>query len=311
MRGWDQLLDGYMVEYGARGLSEENVKGVARTLERWGVWMKRCRPRPRLEQIDAPLIVRFMRSRTNFKAKATVYRTLSTLRGMGEYLVREGVWQANPMRWMKGPKVTPYSRLPLRLDRDQVEALWQAAAQVRGAHRRALWVTVLALLYGTGLRRGELVRLELGDWDREEGLLRIDGRKTGWERCVPVPELTYRCLEVYLPLRANELMRHGLDDHGALFTGIDGRPLSAEAISTGVHRIARRAGVPFRSLHQFRHSCASDLLEAGVSLPQVQQILGHRVICTTVRYTHIADPQRAAAMARHPINDWLSAAEAP
>ena len=92
------MLDGYMSEYAARGLSEESVKNVGRTLERWGAWMKRCRPRPKLEHIDAPLIARYMRSRTSFKAKATVYRTLSDLRGMGEYLVREGVWQANPMR---------------------------------------------------------------------------------------------------------------------------------------------------------------------------------------------------------------------
>ena len=55
--------------------------------------------------------------------------------------------------------------------------------------------------------------------------------------------------------------------------------------------------MPLVSLHQFRHSCASDLLEAGVHLAEVQRILGHQGIATTVRYTHIADPQRRAAMA--------------
>ena len=70
--------------------------------------------------------------------------------------------------------------------------------------------------------------------------------------------------------------------------------------------MARHAGVSLHSLHQFRHTCASDLLEAGVRLPEVQRILGHQGIATTVRYVHIADPQRRAAMARHPINDWLS-----
>lgn len=305
MRGWDQLLDGYMAEYGARGLSEENVRIVGRTLERWGSWMKRCRPRPKLEDVDAPLIARYMRSRSSFKAKSTVYRTLSTMRGMGDYLVRAGIWRANPMRWMKGPKVTPYSRLPARLDRGEVEALWKAAAEVRGAYRRVLWVTVLSLLYGTGLRRGEIARLQVGHWDREEGLLRIDGRKTGWERRVPVPELTYRCLETYLPLRANALMAGERAESMELLVGADGMALTPEAISVGVHRIARRARVDFRGVHQFRHTCASDLLEAGVSLPEVQRILGHRVISTTVRYTHIADPQRAAALALHPVNDWL------
>ncbi|NJD87710.1 MAG: hypothetical protein FIB05_06835 [Betaproteobacteria bacterium] len=311
MRGWDQLLDGYMAEYGARGLSEESVRHVGRALERWGSWLKHSRPRPKLEDVDAPMITRYMRSRSSFKAKSTVYRTLSTLRGMGDYLVREGVWAANPMRWMKGPKVTPYSHLPARLNRGQVEAMWKAAAEVRGPYRRVLWVTVLSLLYGTGLRRGEIARLEVGHWEREEGLLRIDGRKTGWERRVPVPELTYRCLETYLPLRSNALMASERAESPALLVGSDGTALSPHAISVGIHRIARRAQVDFRSIHQFRHTCASDLLETGVSLPEVQRILGHRVISTTVRYTHIADPQRAAALALHPINDWLVAGGIP
>jgi site-specific recombinase XerD len=272
--------------------------------------MKRCRPRPKLEEIDAPLITRFIRASTPFKAKSTVYGTLSTMRCMGEYLVREGVWQANPMRWMKGPKLTPYGRQPRRLDRADMEALWRAAAQLRGGHSRAVWLAVLSLLYGTGLRRGELGRLRIDDWDRDEGLLRVDGRKTGWQRQVPVPELTYRCIETYLPLRHNELERAGRAQDRCLLVGIGGRALSPEAIGMGVHRLAKAAGLSLCSLHQFRHACASDLVEAGVALPEVQQILGHRVIATTVRYTHIADPQRGAAMALHPINDWLLPREA-
>ena len=73
-----------------------------------------------------------------------------------------------------------------------------------------------------------------------------------------------------------------------------------------MHAISRSAEVPLRSLHQFRHSCASDLLEAGVHLAEVQHILGHCGVSTTVRYVHIADPQRRAAIELHPINDWMS-----
>lgn len=77
-------------------------------------------------------------------------------------------------------------------------------------------------------------------------------------------------------------------------------------ISNGIPTMAQRAKIPLVSLHQFRHSCASDLLEAGVHLAEVQRILGHQGIATTVRYTHIADPQRREAIARHPLNDWLA-----
>jgi site-specific recombinase XerD len=304
MRRWDRLQDAYMEEYRARGVSEQTVAHTEARLDRWGRWLKRRRPRITIEGIDAESITRYLKACASFRSKATVYGTLSTMRGFGDYLVRQGLWKINPLRWMKGPKITPYSRLPKRIDQVHMEALWRRAAN-RGDYSSHLWVTVLAMLYGTGLRRGELARLTVDAFDRNDGTLRIDGRKTGQERCVPLPEMVLRCLEAYLPLRHNQLERVGLVQETALLVSRCGRPLSGSAISNGVHGIARVAQVPIHSLHQFRHSCASDLLETGVHLAEIQRILGHSVISTTVRYVHIADPQRRAAIALHPINDWL------
>lgn len=305
MRRWDRLKDSYMEEYRARGLSEQTVEHTESRLDRWGRWLKKRRPRVVIEQIDADTITRYMEACASFRSKATVYGMLSTMRGFGDYLVRQGLWNINPLRWMKGPKVTPYSRLPKRIDQAHMEALWRAAAQRGGEYSSHLWVTILAMLYGTGLRRGELARLNVDALDRHEGTLRIDGRKTGQQRCVPLPEMVLRCLEAYLPLRHNQLEQVGLIQEPALLVSRYGRRLSGSAISNGIHDIATAAQVPIHSLHQFRHSCASDLLEAGVHLAEVQRILGHAVISTTVRYVHIADPQRRAAIALHPINDWL------
>ena len=306
MRRWDRLVESYLEEYRARGVCEASVAHTASRLADWGCWLKSRRPRPQLESIDVELHVRYIESRSAFRSKATVYGTLSTMRGFGEYLVREGVWVQNPLRWMKGPKVTPYSRLPRRIDRAHMEALWAEAARRRGSFSCHLWIAVLALMYGTGLRRGELERLDLEHFDRSEGLLRIDGRKSGRERCVPVGELVFRCLEAYWPQRQNLLERRGRLAERALLVSQRGERLSAQAISNGIHALAQRAGVPLVSVHQFRHSCASDLIEAGVHLAEVQRILGHQGIATTVRYTHIADPQRRAAIALHPINAWLA-----
>jgi site-specific recombinase XerD len=72
-------------------------------------------------------------------------------------------------------------------------------------------VAVLCLLYGTGLRRGELERLDLEDWKREENLLQIDGRKSGCERSVPLHERIGRCLEA-----VGLAVRRGLQAGGAL-----------------------------------------------------------------------------------------------
>jgi site-specific recombinase XerD len=297
-----------MEQYVARGTCEGTIKHTRSRLERWGNWMKQRRPRVMIERIDADLLVRYLESRTSFRAKSTVYGTLSTMRGFGDYLVHQCVWQINPLRWMKGPKVTPYSRLPRRIDREHMQTLWREAASKHSEFHRHLWVAVLAMLYGTGLRRGEIERLNVEAFDRTEGTLRIDGRKTGRERCVPVPEILWRCLESYLPRRHNVLERAGALGQPALLVNRRGERLSGQMISNGVHAIARRAKVALVSLHQFRHSCASDLLEAGVHLAEVQRILGHQGISTTVRYTHIADPQRREAMACHPINEWLTEA---
>ena len=206
----------------------------------------------------------------------------------------------------EGAEGHPVCQLPKRIDRAQMEAMWREAAQRGGDYSAHLWVTVLAMLYGTGLRRGELERLNVDAFDRAEGTLRIDGRKSGRERCVPLPEMVLRCLEAYLPRRHNQLERGGLLGEQALLVTRNGVRVTGGAVSNGIQTISRRAGVSIHSLHQFRHTCASDLLEAGVHLAQVQRILGHSGIATTVRYVHIADPQRRAAMGVHPLNDWLT-----
>jgi integrase/recombinase XerD len=193
--------------------------------------------------------------------------------------------------------------MPKRIGKEHLKKLWDATGEKGNAYQRHLSIVVLALLYGTGLRRGELERLDMEHWKREEGLLQIDGRKTGQERCVPVSEGIWRCLEAYLPLRQNLLEKRGVYQEPALLLNRHGRRVSSEQLGLMIHRLAKRAGVPLVSVHQFRHTCASDLLESGVSLPEVQRMLGHATVVTTTRYLQIADPERARAIQMHPLND--------
>lgn len=259
MRRWDRLVDTYVEEYRASGVSAQSVGYAQARLDRWGRWLKRRRPRIAIEHIELTCSRATSRAvRAFVRRKATVYAMLSTMRGFGDYLARHGLWKTNPLRWMKGPKVTPYSRLPKRIDYSHMEAMWREATSRHGEYSSHLWVTVLAMLYGTGLRRGELEQLNLDAFDRAEGTLRIDGRKTGRERCVPLPEIVLRCLEAYLPLRHNQLEETGSCGECALLVSRCGKRLGATSISNGIHTIARRAQVPMHSLHQFRHSCASE-----------------------------------------------------
>jgi len=306
MRRWDGLLDRYAAQLEVRGLCRATIDSRSRELTRFGAWLKARRPRLQLEQVDADRIVLYIRARSAFHARATVSSVVSDLRCMGEFLVEEGIWTKNPLRWLRGPKLDGRRQIPKRIGQAELRAIWTAAQRRRQEHARYQAICILAILYGTGLRRGELERLTVDDWDGEHGLLKVDGRKTGRPRQVPVGEGVWRCIEAYLPRRQNRLEKTGRVDERALLVNTLGERVSAEAISGMVRRLAETAGVGTVTIHQFRHSCASDLLEAGVTLPEVQKILGHAVIASTVRYLAIADPERARAISRHPINRFLA-----
>lgn len=309
MRRWDNVVDRYMEVYSARGIAQATVAQVHRELDKWGLWMKHRRPKPQLDKIDSDLLLRYVQDRSAFRSKGTVSKVVSVMRSMGEFLVQEGFWLQNPFRWIRGPKLDPRSHLPRRISKKAMRQLWVSVATHRQGGQRLLWMTILSILYGAGIRRGELERLNVDHWNREEGILFVDGRKTGWERRVVLPDVARQCLESYLVQRHNYLEKLGCLDQKALFVNRDGSRLKAERISQGVRRIAERAGLEGITLHQFRHTCASDLLEAGLHVAHVQDILGHRAICSTARYLHISDPQRIAAVRLHPINDLLTRRE--
>ena len=306
MRRWDGLLERYMDECATRGLMDSTLYGRRVELDRLGIWLKRRKPKPNLEEISSELLISYIRSRTAFHSKASICGVVTALRGIGGFLLKEGVWMKNPMRWIRGPKLDTQHRLPKRIGKEQLSKIWEAAESRWVDYTRYQALAVLALLYGTGLRRGELERLDMDDWQQEAGLLKVDGRKTGRERHVAVGAGVWRCVEAYLPHRHNLLEKvGGVDQENALFLNRFGARLNGQNISRLVHTLAKQAGVGLVSVHAFRHSCASDLLERGVSLPDIQKVLGHAVLASTMRYTHVTDPERTKAMQEHPINGFL------
>lgn len=306
MRNWDQLVENYMRVCEIRGLSESVIVGRRRELDRWGIWLKSRKPKPKVEEIDSELILDYIKSRTVFHSKSSVCGVMSHMRNMGDYLVNEGHWVQNPLRWIQGPKLDSRRLLPRRVEKAHLQKLFEQAALNPRPYFRSLTITILITLYGLGIRRGEMERLNLTDWDPREGTLRIDSRKVNMERVVPVPRSVHAAIESYLPIRQNQLIQLGIHDQQALFVAPSGIRISAFNVSTAVHRLAKKADIPLITLHQFRHSCASDLLEEGLGLPEVQRYLGHAFLATTVRYTQVADPARKKAIDLHPINSILS-----
>jgi integrase/recombinase XerD len=305
MKRWDGMVEGYLKRCEQRGLSECTRYMILRECERLGCWLKRRRPKVVLEEVSGEMLVEYVKKSTQFNARATVVSVVSRVRCLGDYLLEEGVWTKNPMRWVRGPKLDPRGRLPRRIGKGELVKLWDATGVRRSQYQQHVAMAVLALLHGTGLRRGELERLDLEDWKREEGVLVIDGRKTGRERAVPVSEGMWRCVEAYLPRRHNLLEKVGRLEEKALLVSQKGTRMQGIGVALMLRRLAVAAGIGRVTPHQFRHTCASDLLESGVSLPAVKEVLGHACVTTTVRYLQVADPARAAAVERHPLNDYL------
>lgn len=301
MKRWDRLMDLFMEEYEARGLAQGSIDAMQREWEKWGCWLKRRRPRPKLEEVSVDLINGYIRSRCRTVARSTHYGVMSRIQQIGDFLVQESVWPNNPLAWMKRPRLDRRHRLPRRIAVSDLDKIWESAASCRCHFYRYTWVTILSIYYGTALRRNELVRLNLADWDSSAGTLLIRKTKTRRERLVQLPPLAWKCLEAYLPRRENQLLVKEAFDQRALFVNLRGERLSKESVTGGTGRIMKRAGVK-ATLHQLRHTCASEMLSDGVKLPHLKRLLGHQSIGTTMRYLHIEDAELARAIERHPIN---------
>jgi integrase/recombinase XerC len=141
---------------------------------------------------------------------------------------------------------------------------------------------IFELLYGCGLRVSELTGLSLGDVDLEERWLRVRG-KGGKERLTPVAAPAVAALRRYLAVR------QAGEGEDAVFVNYKGGRLTARA----VHMITRfyaqmLLGDPSVHPHEFRHSYATHLLNAGADLRAIQELLGHASLSTTQVYTKVA-----------------------
>jgi integrase/recombinase XerC len=210
---------------------------------------------------------------------ASIGRKLAALRSWCRFLVRRGVLVRNAAREVRSPRLP--RKLVSFLPIDEAKELVEGRAV--GGDSRARDVAILELLYACGLRVSELSGLDVDELDRAERTVRVIG-KGRKERIVPYGELAARALEGWLTRRG--------DRPGPLFTNRRGRRLGVRSIHTIVRRSARAAGITRPvSPHTLRHTFATHLLDRGADLRMIQELLGHRRLSTTQRYTHVAADQ--------------------
>jgi integrase/recombinase XerC len=210
---------------------------------------------------------------------ASVARKLAAVRSLYRFLARRGAIRRNPAREVRAPRVA--RKFVTFLPSDEAQALVEARGL--GGTARERDVAILEMLYATGLRVSELTGLDMDAVDRDARTVRVLG-KGAKERIVPYGAAAARALDAYLG-------RRGLS-RGPVFVNHRGGRLGVRSVHTIVRRAVRAAGVTRRvSPHTLRHTFATHLLDRGADLRMIQELLGHRRLSTTQRYTHVTTTQ--------------------
>ena len=250
-----------------------------------------CRSRGGLDRVDALALRAYLASFHRQHKASTRNRRLSALRCFFRFRVQTKALRSDPTEGLPGPK--PEQRLPAPLSAEDCERLVEAESQRREPLLAIRDRALFELLYGTGLRVGELVRLDVRDYDRYRRELRVRG-KGNKERVVPVPAQAHAALEAYIDART----RPGLMGEPMLLNA-RGRRLSDRGVRVILRRRLAEAGVTTpASPHTLRHSYATHLLDADTDLRAIQELLGHERLSTTQRYTSVS-AERLARVYRH------------
>jgi integrase/recombinase XerC len=220
--------------------------------------------------------------------KSTIARKLSAVRSFYRYLVKHGYIDVNPSDMVQTPKQD--QPIPTYLP---IDDMFRLLASVKtdtllGLRNRAMFET----LYSTGIRVSELAGLDVQDIDFHEHVIRVKG-KGGHERMVPIGKTALASIETYR--KQIESIDRGVPSQaemvsgGPLFLNKFKTRLSVRSIARILEKATRECGIAIPvSPHAFRHTFATHMLDAGADLRVVQELLGHKSLSTTQKYTHVS-----------------------
>lgn len=230
--------------------------------------------------------------------KASIARKLSAIRSFYRYLLREEMVPTSPVETTSSPKLD--RRLPSFLSVEEMNRLLEAPdlSTPQGQRDRAL----LELLYASGLRVSELVKLNLEHIDLDSREIRVMG-KGSKERMVLMGEPAARALSDYLRQGRPQLFGARIRMTNAIFINRYGERLAERRVQRILGKYGRIAGIGRRvHPHMLRHSFATHLLDGGADLRVVQELLGHANLSSTQIYTHVSKSQaRKVYLSAHPL----------
>lgn len=284
------------------GYSPETVRARRQAIRRFITWCdERDIDDPR--QISRSMLERYQRHLFYYRkedgAPLTVgmqLQYLAPLKTWFKWLTRAHHIPANPAADLELPQ--PPKSLPRAiLSVDEVEAVLREAdpGNAQGLRDRAL----LETLYATGVRRMEVIGMDIYDVDFKRGLLWVKHGKGGRERVVPLGERAMAWLDKYLTEARPQLATVDTD---ALFLSDYGERIQPHQVASRVKRYMHFAGIDKPgATHLLRHACATHMLEGGADIRYIQEMLGHANLETTEIYTHVSiDKLIAVHRATHP-----------
>jgi integrase/recombinase XerC len=259
-----------------------------------------------LADVRTPDLRRFLAAESAHRpAPSSQARTVAALRCFFRFCVESEYIDRDPAHVLRTPKKR--EALPDVLDRRELfrlldvpgrDDVWQRVHSGKVERDRLL----LALFAYGGLRRSELLGLDCDDVDLDRRLIRVRNAKGGRQRVVPIHPGLVPLFVAYAATRTP-------GDDPALFVGVLGRRLSPTILTTTFRRYATAAGVAKRKRvtpHTLRHVFATELLSAGANLRQIQELLGHKHLDSTQRYTRVHAYQLRGAVKRLP---WAGVSE--
>jgi len=286
----DKFLDALWLE---KGLSENTLKSYRYDLTAYAAWLfENNRSMADVRRADINLYLSY-RLQKGLKARSTA-RSLSCLRALYRYMLREKLIQNDPTLRVENPKLG--RPLPATLTELDVEKLLEAPdiATPLGLRDR----TMLEVLYACGVRVSELTGLMLGEINLRQGVIRIVG-KGSKERLVPMGEEAISWLTRYLKDARNELLKNNRAQD-VVFPSNRGVAMTRQTFWHRIRKLAKEAGIQKKlSPHTLRHAFATHLLNHGADLRVVQLLLGHSDLSTTQIYTHVAQQRMKELHQQH------------
>lgn len=269
-----------------RGLSAATVRAYLTDIRQFVIFLaEQGRVPDRLDTIDRRDVQSFLAELfRRGEARSSMSRKLAALRSFFQYALRMRQVGENPAKAVRNPRQEIYQ--PRVLNVDEIFSVLDAEDGMDGEPLRHSRDKALAeLLYGSGLRISEALGLNVDDVQLAAGVVRVMG-KGNRERMAPLSDTCVPALREWLDDRT--LL--AADGETALFVGMrGGRRMQRREALRSMERLGSLAGVAKHfSPHALRHSFATHLLDGGADLRSVQELLGHRRLTTTQRYTQVS-----------------------